>query len=202
MRATQEHITMSKLSRILAATLLAALAPLATTSHAAMVYAIDAGAQQLNAEVIGDLVAVDLRLNTLGSATLELQLDAADIGQTLRLNAVITNATGTDLQGLSVALRQGVFALVGSVRPSFGSVADITGDDFQQQITLQPGEPFGLDLGAPFAVPGTVDWLLAPSGARAGDRLTLVLSAVPEPGTLLNVFAALAAMGLLRRRRR
>ncbi|MFY9512002.1 MAG: hypothetical protein WAQ05_13625, partial [Rubrivivax sp.] len=153
-------------------------------AQAATLVSTQAGGQQLAVVVAGSQIAVDLTLLQLGgSVSFEVALDAADVGQWLRFNAVIGNASGQGLEQLQLSLTGASFAWVGSVTPSFGALASVAGDDTRQTLQFAPPETYALDLGAPFAQAGTDDWLLAPTGSQAGDRFTVMLSPVPEPGT-------------------
>ena len=98
-------------------------------------------------------------------------------------------------------LKRASFGLVGSVTPAFGQLASISGDDVRQTLQFSPAEPYAVDLGAPFGQAGTQDWLLAPTGLQAGDRLALTISAVPEPTTTAMLGLGLAALLVAARRR-
>lgn len=152
-----------------------------------------------SASAIGQQLALDLQLAEGGSAHYSFLLEAADVGQWLSLDAVISLVPGTALSQLRIALGDAEFALVGSVTPSFGQLDTLGGDATQQHIHLRVPETLGLDLGAPFGQAGSSAWLLAPAGAAAGDRFSLDIQAVPEPGSLLLCLGALAAAAGTRR---
>ncbi len=154
-----------------------------------------------SANASGQQLALDLQLAEGGHAHYSFLLEAADVGQWLSLDAVISLVPGSALSQLRIALGDAEFVLVGSVTPSFGQLDTLDGDATQQQIRLSVPETLGLDLGAPFAQAGTSAWLLAPAGLAAGDRFSLDIQAVPEPGSLLLSLGALAAAAGLGRRR-
>ncbi|MDT7836783.1 hypothetical protein [Aquabacterium sp. OR-4] len=154
------------------------------------------------ATLSGQQLALDLQLAEGGRAHYSFELEAADVGQWLRLDAVIGLVPGTALSQLRVLLGQAEFALVGSVTPAFGQLDTLDGDATQQSIRLSLPETLGLDLGAPFAQAGTSAWLLAPAGAAAGERFSLEIQAVPEPGALLLCLASLAGAAAATGRRR
>lgn len=154
-----------------------------------------------SAVVSGQQLSLDLSLAAGGSATYSVLLDAADLGQWLRLDAVVGLAAGAQLSQLRVALDGAEFAFVGSVTPGFGQLAGVDGDAAQQRIAFSTPETLGLDLGAPFGQAGGSAWLLAPTGTSAGDIVSLTISAVPEPATLLLCLGALGGLALSRRRK-
>lgn len=153
-----------------------------------------------SAVVSGPQLSLDLSLASGGQAHYSFLLEAADVGQWLRLDAVVGLAAGAALPQLRIALDGAEFAFVGSVTPSFGQVAGVDGDSTQQLIAFSTPETLGVDLGAPFGQAGTSAWLLAPTGASAGDAFSLTIQAVPEPATLLLSLGALAGVALSRRR--
>lgn len=184
-----------------------ALALAACGAQAAALVSTTAGAQLLHVAVNGDLIAVDLTLREHGSASFEVALDAADVGQWLRFNAVIGSALPQGIGSLQIGLAGAGFAWVGSVTPAFGALASIEGDEWLQVLRFAPAELFGLDLGAPFGQAGTQDWLLGTAGLQAGERFTVTISAgnaVPEPASGALVLGALGALGAAgwRKRRR
>lgn len=180
-----------------------ALALAACGAQAAALLSTTAGAQQLGVAVNGDLIAVDLTVREHGSASFDVGLDAADVGQWLRFNAVIATTLPQGIGELQIELAGAGFAWVGSITPAFGSLASIDGNAQLQSMRFSPAEPFGVDLGAPFGQAGTQDWLLAPAGLLAGDRFTVTISAVntvPEPASSALLLAALGAAGWRMRR--
>lgn len=148
----------------------------------------------------GQQLSLDLSLASGGSARYSFLLEAADVGNWLSLDAVIGLAAGTALPQLRITLDGAEFAFVGTVAPQFGQLDGVDGDATQQLIRFATPETLGLDLGAPFAQAGTSAWLLAPTGAAAGDVFSVTISAVPEPASLLLSLGALAGLALSRRR--
>lgn len=173
----------------------------AAPTQAAVLDASSASAgSSASAVVSGQQLSLDLNLAAGGQASYSFLLEAADVGQWLRLDAVIGLPAGTALSQLRMVLRGAEFAFVGSVTPYFGQVAGVDGDATQQIVGFSTPETLGVDLGAPFAQAGTGAWLLAPTGLAAGEAFSLSLQAVPEPATLLLSLGALAGLAVSRRR--
>lgn len=191
----------SKFGRRLLALAASAACLLALPAQAAVLASASATVgSSASAVASGQQLSLDLSLAPGGQARYSFLLEAADVGQWLRLDAVVGLAAGTSLSQLRVALDGAEFAFVGSVTPYFGQVAGVDGDSTQQLIAFSTPETLGVDLGAPFGQAGTSAWLLAPTGANAGDAFSVTLQAVPEPATLLLALGALAGAAVSRRR--
>ena len=142
-------------------------------------------------------IAADIGFADWNPVSLVFELSANDADGLAAFNAVISNSTA-GITALELTLDRGSFAQVGNVTPAFGAIAALVGDGQRQRISFQPAEHFGVDLGNPFAAPGQADWLLGLSGVQPGERFTLTVSAVPEPGGLA---LALVGIGVLATRR-
>ncbi|URI06981.1 PEP-CTERM sorting domain-containing protein [Aquincola tertiaricarbonis] len=183
------------------AALALSLAALATQAQALQLVGVQAAGNDASVTLNGSSLALDLTLRNSAPVRVELALEAADVGQWLAFNAVVGAAAGAALPGLQLSLQGASFGLVGSVTPAFGQLASISGDDLRQTLQFNPAETYAVDLGAPFGQAGTQDWLLAPTGLQAGDRLALTISAVPEPTTTAMLGLGLAALLVAARRR-
>lgn len=183
------------------AALALSLAALATQAQALQLVGVQAGGNDASVTLNGSSLALDLTLRNSAPVRVELALEAADVGQWLAFNAVVGAAPGNVLPGLQLSLQGASFGLVGSITPAFGQLASISGDDLRQTLQFNPAETYAVDLGAPFGQAGTQDWLLAPTGLQAGDRLALTISAVPEPTTTAMLGLGLAALLVAARRR-
>ncbi|WP_348755877.1 PEP-CTERM sorting domain-containing protein [uncultured Aquincola sp.] len=181
------------------AALALSVAALATQAQALQLVGVQAGGNDASVTLNGSSLALDLTLRGSAPVRVELALEAADVGQWLAFNAVV--GAGAALPGLQLSLQGASFGLVGSVTPAFGQLASISGDDARQTLQFNPAEPYAVTLGAAFGQAGTQDWLLAPTGLQAGDRLALTISAVPEPGTWAILGLGLAALAVAVRRR-
>lgn len=184
------------------AALAVSLAALATQAQALQLVGVQAAGNDASVTLNGSSLALDLTLRNSAPVRVELALEAADVGQWLAFNAVVGAAAGNALPGLQLSLQGASFGLVGSITPAFGQLASISGDDLRQTLQFSPAEPYAVDLGAPFGQAGTQDWLLAPTGLQAGDRLALTISAVPEPATTAMLALGLAALVVAARPRR
>lgn len=183
------------------AALALSLAALATQAQALQLVGVQAAGNDASVTLNGSSLALDLTLRNSAPVRVELALEAADVGQWLAFNAVVGAAPGNVLPGLQLSLQGASFGLVGSITPAFGQLASISGDDLRQTLQFNPAETYAVDLGAPFGQAGTQDWLLAPTGLQAGDRLALTISAVPEPTTTAMLGLGLAALLVAARRR-
>jgi hypothetical protein len=131
---------------------------------------------------------------------LVIELEDGDFGAPIAWNALVDNLSGELWAAFSIRLEGAQWGVVGSALANAGAVSGV--DAGVQVATVRfaaPGEPAGLDLGAPFGV-GT-DWRID-VGALGVTSFVMVLTpvAVPEPGTALLVGLGLA--GLVSRRRR
>lgn len=177
------------------------LAALATQAQALQLVGVQDGGNDASVTLNGSSLALDLTLRGSAPVRVELALEAADVGQWLAFNAVVGAGAGAALPGLQLSLQGASFGLVGSVTPAFGQLVSISGNDARQTLQFNPAEPYAVTLGAAFGQAGTQDWLLAPTGLQAGDRLALTISAVPEPGTWAILGLGLAALAVAVRRR-
>lgn len=189
-------------SRRWQALLALALAALGTQAQALQLVGVQDGGNDATVTLNGSSLALDLTLRNSAPVRVELALEAADVGQWLAFNAVVGAGAGSALPGLQLSLQGASFGLVGSVTPAFGQLVSISGDDARQTLQFSPAEPYAVDLGAPFGQAGTQDWLLAPAGLQAGDRLALTISAVPEPATTAMLALGLTALIVAVRPRR
>ncbi|MBQ1765229.1 MAG: hypothetical protein IIZ92_20335 [Aquincola sp.] len=177
------------------------LAALATQAQALQLVGVQDGGNDASVTLNGSSLALDLTLRGSAPVRVELALEAADVGQWLAFNAVVGAAAGAALPGLQLSLQGANFGVVGSVTPAFGQLVSISGDDSRQTLQFNPAETYAVDLGAPFGQAGTQDWLLAPTGLRAGDRLAVTISAVPELATTVLLGLGLAALAVAVRRK-
>jgi hypothetical protein len=192
-------ITMHKLLSIVAcAGLVAATLP----ARALSLVSTTANGNRVAASVAASplpTIAADIGFADWNAVSLVFELSANDADGLAAFNAVIANSTtGRGLTALELTLDRGSFAQVGNVTPAFGAIAALVGDGQRQRISFEPAAHFGVDLGNPFAAPGQADWLLGLSGLQPGERFTLTVSAVPEPGGLA---LALLGIGVLATRR-
>jgi hypothetical protein len=92
---------------------------------------------------------------------------------------------------------------VGSVTRQFGGAASsVTGSGATRTVTFATEEFLDVELGNPLGQAGRQDWTLGQAGFQVGDRFSLTVSAVPEPGQYALLLAGLAGIGWLARRRR
>lgn len=131
---------------------------------------------------------------------LVIELEEGDAGGPLAWNAFVDNLSGELWRAFSIRLEGAGWDLVGSALANAGSVADVQAGAQEALVRFAPpGEPAGLDLGAPLGA-GT-DWRIAlGDGAPASFVMVLTPLAVPEPGPALLVALGLAL--LARRARR
>lgn len=147
------------------------------------------------------LLSFDIDFANALPVQMEFRVDADDLLQPIALNAILRNFTGSGIDGYTLALDKGGFGVVGTVIRQFGgsTAIDVAGST----ATLRFSTPEFLDVeigNALGSTPGAADWTLA--GLQAGDRLTLTVSVVPEPGTVALWLAGLAGVGFVVRRRR
>lgn len=145
------------------------------------------------------VIAADIGFTGLGTASFQFELAPADADATAAFNAVINIAR--EVPALELTLDRGSFALLGSVTPAFSAVGSMVGGAQWQRISLVPAEPFGIDIGNPFAAAGAENWLIGLAGMQSGDRFTLTVSAVPEPGSWALALAGASVLLMLMRRR-
>ncbi len=148
------------------------------------------------------LLSFDLDLANGAPAVLTWRLDEDDLLAPIGLNAIIRNYTDAGLQGLILTLDHGSFGSVGSVTRQFGGESSsVTGGGGTRTVTFSSEEFLDVELGNALGGAGKTDWTLAQAGLQAGDRISLTVSAVPEPEQYALLLAGLAAIGLAVRRR-
>jgi hypothetical protein len=148
------------------------------------------------------LLSFDLDLANGSAAVLSWRIDDEDLLAPIAFNAVIRNYTGAGLQGLSLALDRGGFASVGTVTRQFGGATAVSGSGATRTITFTPEDYLDIELGNALGGAGKTDWTLGQAGFQVGDRFSLTVTAVPEPGQYALLLAGLAAVGAVVRRRR
>jgi PEP-CTERM motif len=198
LNAHQEPITMNKsFIAVAAALLLAATAPAQAISFEG---AITQGGTTVADYASTGLVSFDIDFRSVDAASLEYRIDADDLSMPLAWNAILRNFTELGIEGYSVTLSRGGFTLVGSVTRQFGGSSTATADGGSALISFSTPEFLDVEIGnALGTTPAATDWTLG--GLAAGDRLTLTVTPVPEPGTWGLMAAGLGLVGWLARRR-
>ena len=146
------------------------------------------------------LVSFDIDFASLAPVLLNFRVDNADVPGTIALSAMLRNFTGNGITGFDFVLDRGSFSSMGSVTPQFGGTASSMISGGMATVRFSAPEFLDVEIGnALGSTAGAADWTLG--GLAAGDRFTLTVTAVPEPGTYALFLAGLAALGLKARRR-
>ncbi len=146
------------------------------------------------------LVSFDIDFANFAPAVLEFRVDASDLAAPIALSAMLRNFSGSGFSGYTFVLDRGSFSTLGSVTTQFGGNASATASGGTASIRFSALEFLDVEVGnALGTTAGTSNWTLG--GLAAGDRFTLTVSAVPEPGSVAMLLAGLAVLGALGRRR-
>lgn len=146
------------------------------------------------------LLSFDADFSARGSVSAEYRIDDGDL--LVDFSALVRNLTGVGLDGIGIRLSAGSFSGIGTVTRFFGGAAQVLGAGSDAvAIRFDTPEYFDVEIGDVFGNPGRSNWTLDFSGLSVGDRFTITMTAVPEPGTLALLAAALS-LGLAAHRRR
>jgi hypothetical protein len=146
------------------------------------------------------LVSFDIDFRSFAPAVIEFRVDSGDMLAPITLSAVLRNFTGSGFSGFAFTLDRGVFASAGTVTPQFGGAANVLLDGNAATITFSALEFLDVEVGDAFGTtPGATNWGL--SNLMEGDRFTLSVTPVPEPGTVAMLLAGLGVLGFMARRR-
>ncbi|MGB7404346.1 MAG: hypothetical protein WA906_01530 [Pacificimonas sp.] len=191
---------------IVAATMLplsAANALIVTSNSVAGANSADTGLSTPG--VLAADIAFDGFANGVSTITLDVELEAADIGPSLALNGIVDNLTGLNLTALDLTLDGTTFSAIGSVVPGFSAAPTIIGGVGDQSLSIlfaDPGEGFGADLGDVGF--GGADFGIDIGSFVAGDSFSLKFNAVDDvsaPGALGLMLLGVAGLGWARARR-
>lgn len=145
------------------------------------------------------LLSFDADFGALGSVSAEYRIDDGD--RLVDFSALVRNLTGVGLESIGIRLSAGGFSGIGTVTRFFGGDAQVLGAGSDSvAIHFDVPEFFDTEIGDVFGTPGRSNWALDFSGLRVGDSVTVTVTAVPEPGTLALLAAAMG-LGLFARRR-
>lgn len=177
---------------------LAAAATLACAPAHALTFegSISQGATLVTPYVDTGLLSFDIDFANQSPVVLGLRIDAEDLLQPITFNAVLRNFTGLGIDAYVLSMDKGSFGTIGSVTRQFGGTTqiDVAGGD--ARLTFSSPEFLDIEIGNPLAVSsGAINWTL--QGLQAGDRISLSISAVPEPETWGLLLAGLGVMGAL-----
>ena len=188
-------------------TLLALAAAAATTlalpAHAASFTGVATEGPIVAEDYSSDaLISFDLDFLSQTTATLSYRITEADLGgMGLSFNAVLRNLADVGFTGYNLILSTGSFDAVGTVTRQFGGDATVSFNGAMATVRFDSPEYLDVELGDPLMSGfNQVDWAI--SGLSAGDRLSITVSAVPEPETYAMMLAGLAMMGWMTRRSR
>ena len=146
------------------------------------------------------LISFDIDFANALPTTMTFIIDEQDLMPGVALNAMLRNFTGSGLAGYAFTLDKGAFGTVGSVIRGFGGGTTISTTGGSATLRFDSPEYLDVEVGNALGVTaGASDWAL--TGLHAGDRLELVVSVVPEPGSVAMLLAGLLAVGSLVRRR-
>lgn len=183
---------------ILSIAALAAATTLACAPAHALTFegSLSQGATLVTPYVDTGLLSFDIDFANQSPVVLDLRIDAEDLLQPITFNAVLRNFTGMGIDAYVLSMDKGSFGTIGSVTRQFGGTTqiDVAGGD--ARLTFSNPEFLDIEIGNPLAVSsGAINWTL--QGLQAGDRISLSISAVPEPETWGLLLAGLGVMGAL-----
>ena len=148
------------------------------------------------------LLSFDIDFANAAPAVLSYRVNSGDVagGQPISLSAVLRNFSGQGFPGYLLAIDNGAFGVVGSVtRPFGGSTSVSVAGGNAATLSFSTPEFLDVEIGnALGATAGAFNWTLV--GLRAGDRINVSVSVVPEPGRYALLLAGLAVVGFMARR--
>ncbi len=147
------------------------------------------------------LLSFDIDFKAVTSVTLNYLIEASDLtGMGLSFNAILRNLTDSGLAGYNFSLGSGVFEEVGTVTRQFGGDSSISFNGAMAAVRFSTPEFLDVEIGDPLAIGANqIDWAI--DGLSAGDRLSISVSAVPEPGSVALLLAGLGVVAWVARRR-
>jgi hypothetical protein len=188
-----------------AAALAAALALTAAGGAQAITFegAVTTGASTVDNYSELGLLSFDIFVRDLAPVALAFRIDAGDLSMPITFNALVENFIGTGLPGFTMTLSQGSFTTVGTVTRFFGGSVTTGGTPANVSVGFDPAEFFTAELGDAYGTtPAALDWKIDHTAFQVGDRLTLTVTPVPEPGTMALLAGGLGMVVWLARRRR
>ena len=144
------------------------------------------------------LMSFDIDFANAAPAVLSFRIESGDVagGRPITLNAVLRNFAGLGFGGYQFAFDNAVFGTIGTVTRQFGGSAQIGVVGSTATFSFNTPEFLDVEVGNPLGTTaGAIDWTL--TGVRAGDRVNLSVSVVPEPGGYALMLAGLAALGFI-----